>query len=1115
MGCDLGKSGNCQGGMPREGITSGVEEAPQNSLKEPARVGRVSGSKELGLNATTAAKKKRDEDFSDTPQMIEVCCGCARLTKAFVDLGIPAVGIDQATNRHLPEGPHLTVDIGSQEGVGEVSQLIKSAAQRLQLVWLGIPCGTASRAREIPLGGQKKPRPLRTASEPWGIASNDFDQEEATQLEKANNLWWNALHLIRLCDELKIPWAIENPFDSLLWYTEEYAELIHRKTAGAVDAVYHACMFGSERKKRQRVRTTSAAVQQRLHQVDCDNGHPHRPWRVHGCFQTAEEAEYPEQFCRTIAELFHPIAADSIETKNEEFARGALKAAKRPKTQRAKAATGIQPRAGKYEQLVSEYKCIILRRLPCEFREEAGKCVEDNKGWLPAALAEKIGAPNPSRILDMVQSGVQGIEELDGEGGEDRRHNDIVKLGVPWEPVEFIEQASKLVHPFDGQACITDRAKIAIFDCLTSGVQGMKAKRKKVFEHWQARAAELDDQERQLFKAADPAVQPCWGGKPSAEEALEGRWTGKRSLLFEEMAKEAGVPNARLLADYIRSGGPHLGECPPSGLYEHEETPATKTFKEVLQASQWSRPKVRAMGPSREAWVDREVLDRTEAEVEEGKALGPFTEDEVSAIVGKLWAPVRRVGLVQSSGVRPIDDFSEFGHNGTSHTFERIDLGGIDEVVGIAKVWLQAPVDGERVRVQLESGVWLEEQLHPDYKDAKNRRVSGRALDLRRAFKQLAVRPSMRAVSIIAIWHPGEKGVRYYILRAMPFGARNAVYIFGSVARALDHILTNLFSFSVSQYVDDFPQVELDSLQGGIQAEQVFELLGWEVKKNDQGIVPPFSEEFTALGVIFNFSGWEKGQLEVRNKPERAERAERLVKLMLDQPGRMGAVAGELSGVLAFSRAQCYGRCGAYALRILADIAAGRIRKVDDAVKEHLLFWPDFLRKAKPRRIVVKKSPQKPALIFVDGAEETSGVGVGAVLICPATGRKEAFGGNLPDELPAAWRREGQKEKVIHQAELLPALLSMVAWGEMLEERQVFLFVDNDAARAAVVKGTTNNFPSARIVAKIWEIAVVRGIQLWVERVPSWSNVADGPSRNEWQEARELGCKRLELPATG
>ena len=51
---------------------------------------------------------------------------------------------------------------------------------------------------------------------------------------------------------------------------------------------------------------------------------------------------------------------------------------------------------------------------------------------------------------------------------------------------------------------------------------------------------------------------------------------------------------------------------------------------------------------------------------------------------------MRRLGLRQNGKIRPIGDFSEWGLNGLLSTHEKVDLGGIDEVAGIAKWWYQA-----------------------------------------------------------------------------------------------------------------------------------------------------------------------------------------------------------------------------------------------------------------------------------------------------------------------------------------------------------------------------------------------------------------------------------------
>ena len=153
---------------------------------------------------------------------------------------------------------------------------------------------------------------------------------------------------------------------------------------------------------------------------------------------------------------------------------------------------------------------------------------------------------------------------------------------------------------------------------------------------------------------------------------------------------------------------------PATGLYEVEYSGPDKTFKQVLQAAKWSKPALRAKvrgDPNPE--VDQEVLARTEAEVKEGKAEGPYTEEEVDALFGKEWAPARRVGLVQSSGIRPIDDFSEYGHNGTSETHDKVDLATVDVCAGILKEYYAAVTDNNWVSVEMRDGTFCEGPLHP------------------------------------------------------------------------------------------------------------------------------------------------------------------------------------------------------------------------------------------------------------------------------------------------------------------------------------------------------------------------------------------------------------------
>ena len=359
------------------------------------------------------------------------------------------------------------------------------------------------------------------------------------------------------------------------------------------------------------------------------------------------------------------------------------------------------------------------------------------------------------------------------------------------------------------------------------------------------------------------------------------------------------------------------------------------------------------MRPDANPDVDRVVYERTEEEVREGKATGPHTEAEVDALLGKIWAPARRCGLMQPAGVRPIDDFSEYHHNDASETWEKIDLGGVDTAASLAREWYVAVAADGSIKVALDDGSVLQGVRHPEYGGKKKLRLLGRALDLRRAFKQLSIQKSQRPFAVVTILHPVVMAVRYYVLQAVPFGARNAVYIFGNMGRSFDMVLTNMFAFVVAQYVDDFPQLELSQLTEGVQPETVFDLLGWEVKKSDGGCIPTFGPAFGALGEVFLLETWHLGDFFVANKTERAKRVAALVEQVIKEDAQRTTTVEALRGLLAFARSQCFGRGGSYAANVLSRLSSGVLKGVTAEVASHLRFWPTYLEKSKPRRVAM------------------------------------------------------------------------------------------------------------------------------------------------------------------
>ena len=98
--------------------------------------------------------------------LLDLFCGTAGVAAAFRACGGDALGIDHIVDRRRVKGPVSKVDLSKQDGQDTILSWIKSG--RVDSVTLAPPCGTASRAREIPLPKSLRlrkgmqPAPLRS-----------------------------------------------------------------------------------------------------------------------------------------------------------------------------------------------------------------------------------------------------------------------------------------------------------------------------------------------------------------------------------------------------------------------------------------------------------------------------------------------------------------------------------------------------------------------------------------------------------------------------------------------------------------------------------------------------------------------------------------------------------------------------------------------------------------------------------------------------------------------------------------------------------------------------------------------------------------------------------------
>ena len=268
-----------------------------------------------------------------------------------------------------------------------------------------------------------------------------------------------------------------------------------------------------------------------------------------------------------------------------------------------------------------------------------------------------------------------------------------------------------------------------------------------------------------------------------------------------------------------------------------------------------------------------------------------------------------------------------------------------------------------------------------------------------------------------------------------------------------------------------------------------------------------FEPVFDSLGATFDLNHLSEGTLLVKNTEKRAKEITDVINEVLATGRLTPKEALSLRGRLAFAEGQLFGRGAQCALRVVGARGLSRSGStyVDDSLSMALLWLRDRVLLAPPRRIL--STLPRIWYVFTDGACEPSGTSVGGVLIDSDGRLVSHFGENVPQALTSLWALEGS-EQHIAKAELLPLLLSYDLWRGSLSGCAVVFYLDNDGSRHSIISGRSDSSLCQRIVDAILHCEAEMEVTPWYGRVPSISNVADGPSRLDFAFMKEMGCPR-------
>ena len=231
----------------------------------------------------------------------------------------------------------------------------------------------------------------------------------------------------------------------------------------------------------------------------------------------------------------------------------------------------------------------------------------------------------------------------------------------------------------------------------------------------------------------------------------------------------------------------------------------------------------------------------------------------------------------------------------------------------------------------------------------------------------------------------------------------------------------------------------------------------------------------------------------VGHTTERREEIAQTIKDHLAKSELSARQAEQLRGRMVFFEGYAFGRTTNHALKQVSLRAegGGDQYKLDDALRRALELILLRVSVAKPLEITARATDT--FYIFTNGAFENLKGSIGGVLFDSSGRPLEFFAAVLSDESMIPFLAVSRNP--IYELELLAVAVSFSFWAKRLHHKQLMCYLDNDAARAALIKGRGSTSLSDHIVRRAMVYETEHALLSWYSRVPTASNPGDDPSK--------------------
>jgi len=600
---------------------------------------------------------------------------------------------------------------------------------------------------------------------------------------------------------------------------------------------------------------------------------------------------------------------------------------------------------------------------------------------------------------------------------------------------------------------------------VIASVEELDAERQSVVDCWRAKAAELQYQRKVIDAEADLRIRP--------------------------LVRKLHVPFIRWLVDVIdypdkdlprccAQGFPFAGKFGPCKVdVQTARPPPVKdgTTVESLRRdrAQWNQLVMDALKPMpRSEEVHRAAVD----DAEEGYMSFPVELKRQHLIDGSL---SRRLPVVESKvndhgdwieRVRTVDHCTESGVNGAAEPVDKLRHESIDDLV-----WVICQLQ----EVLKQPRLWKR--------------------DLRKAFRGVPICADQLDLSWVVWMSMDKTWVSQHF--GMPFGTTSAVYGFHRLGGFLGAVVKSMARASLMRYVDDYFGASPKGVYwtGGRLLDVLTELVGRPVdpKKSVDD-----ATEIVILGAQLVLEPDQRG---VRSSIQEIKAIAwvRLIDEAIHENRLDGGSASKMAGRLSFAVTAAANRCGrAFVKPIYAQaVCPFGLGGMSPWLRAAMRWWRAYLveRPTTVRRIDQKRKQYR---LFTDAAGECPHVAA----VLDGEGMRK-----YTHSVPPQWFMDQLLVRGDHNIGVLEAVavvLGLSTFANELEHADVLVFVDNQGVLHSLMNASSRQPETNAMVGEIWLRAACKSMSFYFWRVESHANIADGPTRQFYDDMVRLGCLEVE-----